>query len=463
MKNTNDASATETTTRALPIASTTPVYTNAWKAAYGFDPESPLVVSYGRGVDSTAMLVEMQRRGIRPDLIIFSDVGGERPETTDPVALAGVDAWLESVGFPTVTTVAYHVKAARYFTLEGNCLQNDVLPSLSYGGHSCSLKWKIDAIDDAVWGVRGWEPALDALRAGRQTIRAVGYDASGADCKRFAKVDRRTKADKAAGKWSPWLNWYPLRAWDLDRAKLKAITASVPELAATFREANKSERACPIKSSCFFCAAMKPAEVEDLARKHPELALRAIVMEFRAETGKHGLTTINGLGLGREKGARKGSRNWSWRRFLLERDLLGADWREQAEAAGLLPERAEWDAYSAEGLAARERIDLARLVEEAALVELDADDQEAIAKAKAPELRRIMAAQEALGGERGRAWLDALAARKVVEKAKREMIGPDWREVALPENDKAEAKARREAMKLWRELVKAAEAKHAGA
>lgn len=36
-------------------------------------PKAPLVVSYGVGVDSTAMLVAMQQRGIRPDLILFAD------------------------------------------------------------------------------------------------------------------------------------------------------------------------------------------------------------------------------------------------------------------------------------------------------------------------------------------------------------------------------------------------------
>lgn len=38
---------------------------------------SPLVVSYGAGVDSTALLVEFVRRQIRPDYILFADTGGE--------------------------------------------------------------------------------------------------------------------------------------------------------------------------------------------------------------------------------------------------------------------------------------------------------------------------------------------------------------------------------------------------
>jgi 3'-phosphoadenosine 5'-phosphosulfate sulfotransferase (PAPS reductase)/FAD synthetase len=44
-------------------------------------PDCPLVVAYGLGVDSTAMLVELARRHIQPDLILFADTGGEKPET----------------------------------------------------------------------------------------------------------------------------------------------------------------------------------------------------------------------------------------------------------------------------------------------------------------------------------------------------------------------------------------------
>ena len=45
------------------------------------DPTWPLVVAYGLGVNSTALLVEFVKRDIRPDLILFADTGGEKPET----------------------------------------------------------------------------------------------------------------------------------------------------------------------------------------------------------------------------------------------------------------------------------------------------------------------------------------------------------------------------------------------
>ncbi len=45
-------------------------------------PDCPLVVAYGLGVDSTAMLVEFARLRIRPELILFADTGGDKPETS---------------------------------------------------------------------------------------------------------------------------------------------------------------------------------------------------------------------------------------------------------------------------------------------------------------------------------------------------------------------------------------------
>ena len=59
---------------------------------FTFDQQPmPLVVHYGAGVDSTAMLVGMAQRGITPDLILFADVGAEkRPDDAGP-RLDGVD------------------------------------------------------------------------------------------------------------------------------------------------------------------------------------------------------------------------------------------------------------------------------------------------------------------------------------------------------------------------------------
>lgn len=58
----------------------------------------PLVVSYGVGVDSTALLVGLRQRGVVPDAILFADTGSEKPETYRYLPL--IDAWLDRIGFP---------------------------------------------------------------------------------------------------------------------------------------------------------------------------------------------------------------------------------------------------------------------------------------------------------------------------------------------------------------------------
>jgi hypothetical protein len=94
----------------------------------------PLVVAYGLGVDSTAMLIEFAHRDVRPDLILFADTGGEKPETYAYLPI--FQQYLASVGFPPVTIVRYQPKRAAYDTLEGQCLHTGTLPSLAYGGKS---------------------------------------------------------------------------------------------------------------------------------------------------------------------------------------------------------------------------------------------------------------------------------------------------------------------------------------
>ena len=97
-------------------------------------PDCPLVVAYGLGVDSTAMLVELSIRGLRPDLILFADTGGEKPETYQYLDV--IRPFLSKIGFPPVTTVRYEPKRAVYSTLEDQCLHTGTLPSLAYGGKS---------------------------------------------------------------------------------------------------------------------------------------------------------------------------------------------------------------------------------------------------------------------------------------------------------------------------------------
>lgn len=240
---------------------------------------APLVVSYGAGVDSTAMLVAMHARGELPDAILFADTGAEKPETYAYLPIIG--AWLASVGFPEVTTVRYAPKVATYHTLGEKCLTNETLPSLAYGRHSCALVFKV--APQEAW-LRTWAPAVEAWRAGLTVTKCIGYDAGPQDSRRCAKATRaQTNAPDARYSYR-----YPLQAWGIDRAGCEALIlgAGLP---------------LPVKSACYFCPASKKSEILWLRDTHPHLFGAALAIEFSALNGKHEHRSTRGLG-----------RNFAW-------------------------------------------------------------------------------------------------------------------------------------------------------
>src|ERR1700678_2492236 len=132
-------------------------------------PDCSLVVAYGLGVDSTAMLSEFANRGIKPDLILFADTSGEKPETYAYMDV--IRPYLQKVGFPDVTVVRYQPKTAVYHTLEGQCLCTGTLPSLAYGGKSCSLKFKRSCQYKFI--LERYSPE-EFVKRGRRVVRAIG-------------------------------------------------------------------------------------------------------------------------------------------------------------------------------------------------------------------------------------------------------------------------------------------------
>jgi hypothetical protein len=207
----------------------------------------PLVVAFGGGVNSTAMLVEFQRRAIRPEVILFADTGGERPETY--VAVAAVSSWCVANNFPAIETVKHHGGPHKDSGLEAECVRIHALPSIAYGWKKCSDKWKRRPQD-------AWLKA-NGLKDYR---KAIGFDAG---------EERRAKFDGEC--------WYPLIEWNIWREECEAICV---------------QAGLPVeKSSCFFCPSMRKAEILALAKSNPDLMDRALAMERGAE-----LISMKGLG-----------------------------------------------------------------------------------------------------------------------------------------------------------------------
>lgn len=242
----------------------------------------PLVVSWGGGVNSTAMIIGMFDRQIVPDLILFADTGGEKPETYD--YLQTFQEYLGEICFPFLTIVK---NDGMYGTLEKNCLDNEMLPSLAYGFKSCSQKYKRRPQDKFC---DRWQPAIACWDAGRRVAKAIGYDFGPRDARRA-----NIKDDEKYHYIYPLIGW----KWDRSACERAIVGAGLP---------------LPPKSACFFCPAMQKHEVIQLAQDHPELMERALEMERLALPN---LQTCKGLG-----------RQWSWA------NLIKAD-RQQIK---LMPE-----------------------------------------------------------------------------------------------------------------------------
>ncbi len=256
---------------------------------------TPLCVSYGLGVDSTAVLCLYHKRGIRPDLIIFADVGDEKPETYAYLPI--MQEWLKKVDFPEVTVVRYQPKNFKnyppYKSLSENCLTNGTLPGISFGPASCSMKWKKGAIDPFV---KAWQPAKDTWAAGERVRKMIGYDASPRDRQRFAH---------AKGIEDPKYEYvYPLIDEGLNREGCKALIQEVIGVV-------------PPKSACYFCLSSKPHEIREL---QAPLLRRIVVMEARA---KPRLRTTEGLWRSTVKGCRGATaRPGNMTEFIVKEGLL---------------------------------------------------------------------------------------------------------------------------------------------
>lgn len=130
---------------------------------------TPTCVCLGMGWDSSAMLIEMEKRGERPDLITFADVGGEKPKTYEFIPI--FQQWLRDHDFPPAIVCEYKpmektstrykqavldmavrlkltlspIQIDRLAKLFGNMIANDTLPGIAFGPKSCSIKWKLEA------------------------------------------------------------------------------------------------------------------------------------------------------------------------------------------------------------------------------------------------------------------------------------------------------------------------------
>lgn len=218
------------------------------------DTPEVFAVAYGLGIDSTAMLVGLKQRGIRPDFILFADVGAEKQATYDYLPI--IQEWLAENDFPPVTVVKYIPQRAPYTTIEGNMCMNCTLPGATFGRASCTMKWKIEPQDK-------WTNNNVLCKAtwakGAKVTKAIGFNAD--------EFYRKNRASDKAHANDPKFDYvYPLQDWDWsrDECKRQIAAAGLP---------------VPPKSACLFCPNQQAEELLDLT---PEERGRVVRVEYLA-------------------------------------------------------------------------------------------------------------------------------------------------------------------------------------
>jgi hypothetical protein len=238
------------------------------------DDKPFLIVSYGLGRDSTALLIKLAQLGIIPNIIIHADTGAEKEATYAYLPI--INAYLRSVGFPEITIVKLQRNRDRDF--ETHLLRLGVFGSLTYGSHKCSATWKIDAIEAYLKTRRD---VIEAKREGRTIVRAIGFEAGEeyrADRHDKKKKEREENSCKDGGAFvlnedSEYATWLPLieLGIDFDGVLDTIFNEGLP---------------IPPKSSCYFCAGMREIEIYQLSQAEPHKFFRALVLERLAQRNK---------------------------------------------------------------------------------------------------------------------------------------------------------------------------------
>lgn len=273
----------------------------------------PILVSYGGGTNSTAMLIELTARAENVSAILFADTGGERPETYDFVAM--FSEWLVAHGQPEITIVRHVRRDGTFQSLEDECLEKKCLPSIAYGFKKCSGKFKLEPQDK--W-TNHWAMAREAWGRRERVTKLVGFG-----------VDEQRRADKGnTYQNEAWFARYaagePTRAIALSELQL-GDDPPVNQLRNMVRRITEAVRyrkrypliefgmdrdACvatidragirrPGKSACWFCPSSRKPEIRALPIP---LQRRSIAMERNAAGT---LISVKGLG-----------RSFSWESFL---------------------------------------------------------------------------------------------------------------------------------------------------
>lgn len=185
------------------------------------------IIAYGGGTNSTAMIIGLVKKQLIPDLILFSDTGGERPDTYNFIEM--FSDWLEANGAPRVKKLHYTTRDGKPQTLEQDCLARQTLPAIAFGFKTCSQKYKLGVMEKFC---NHFPDCVAAWKSGARIDKYIGYDAG--EVKRVECARKYAEQDKKYRQIYPLYDW----GWTRQRCIEEIQSVGLPK---------------PGKSSCFFC------------------------------------------------------------------------------------------------------------------------------------------------------------------------------------------------------------------
>ncbi len=234
----------------------------------------PAVLTYGGGTNSSAILVELIKRGYKPPaLIVFADTGSEKPHTYAHIKI--MSEYSVKNGYPPISIIRSHQKSKSGGIYE-MCIRTKKLPAAAYNKKTCSMQFKVEPVQLYIAMHFGY---------GVEFCNIIGYDYDEPDRANKGTYKQKIEAAK---------NWYPLIEWEMGRG----------ECVESLRIAGLPKAG---KSSCYFCPNMRPHEIKELAQNHPDLMQKALFLEANAKS-----TQAVGLG-----------RTWKWKDLIATDDMFG--------------------------------------------------------------------------------------------------------------------------------------------
>ncbi len=198
---------------------------------------SKYVVSYGGGINSTAMIVFLVNRKLPLDYVVFSDTGDEMPETYEYLDVMGRYLRRRNIAFEVV-------RVRNKTSLSDRCLKRKVIPSQI---------WRWCTRDMKVRPIHAFYRKLHA-----HVYQYMGIDYGEVRRMKPAKVDYVT-------------NLYPLIDFKMGRDECVRVI-------------KKARLPIPVKSGCYMCPFNNIERWQEIYEKHPDLYRYAMKVE---ENGKH--------------------------------------------------------------------------------------------------------------------------------------------------------------------------------